>query len=240
MAHLYIQDDTKVSVGGSNDNPATIPTPIQLGSLLVTYAATGPTGQTAAGYAALAVSGTPQWVPFGAPGPAGATGPSGSAGATGPTGSVSDFGMFYGLTTGTGNGGATDYAATIAARTVAGSGRVPFPRNGPTSGAAVRVDGSSFTIPAGTWEVTFRLETTEPGQLQLEIDGVAVDESTTVDQNPTAGGHLMVSTTIVTRGAPFVLAVINPSGNSPALTVTPADGASTHANVGSLTLVRLA
>lgn len=82
MAHIFIQDDPKVSVGNANDDPATIPTPQQLGSLLVTYAATGPTGQFAAAYAALAIGGTAQWVPIaatGATGPAGPTGPTGTA-----------------------------------------------------------------------------------------------------------------------------------------------------------------
>lgn len=64
MAHLYLQEDPKVSVGGANDDPATIATPEQLGSFLLTYAAAGPTGQVAAAYAALAVGGTSQWVPI--------------------------------------------------------------------------------------------------------------------------------------------------------------------------------
>lgn len=75
MAHLYLQEDPKTSVAGSNDAPATIPTPEQLGSLLITYGATGSTGQTAAAYAALEVGGTPQWVPI-----------AGAGGIVGPTG----------------------------------------------------------------------------------------------------------------------------------------------------------
>ncbi len=68
MAHIYLQEDPKVSVADANDAASSIPTPEQLGSLLLTYAATGSTGQTAAMYAALAIGGTAQWVPVGATG----------------------------------------------------------------------------------------------------------------------------------------------------------------------------
>ncbi len=64
MAHLYLQEDPKVSVAGSNDAASSVPTPEQLGSLLVTYSATGATSQSAAAYAALEVGGTAQWVPL--------------------------------------------------------------------------------------------------------------------------------------------------------------------------------
>lgn len=89
MAHLYTQENPKVSVAGDNDAPTTIPTPDQLGSLLITYGATGPTGSALA-YAALEMGGTAQWVPIaGTTGATGATGPTGpSDGPTGPTGAT--------------------------------------------------------------------------------------------------------------------------------------------------------
>ncbi len=73
MAHLFLQEDPKVSVGDANDVASTIPTPEQLGSLLLTYDATGATGQTAAMYAALAIGGTAQWVPIAGAAPPGNT-----------------------------------------------------------------------------------------------------------------------------------------------------------------------
>ncbi len=76
MAHIFLQEDPKVSVADANDVASTIPTPEQLGSLLLTYAATGSTGQAADIYAALAIGGTAQWVPVGA-GSSNAAGPSG-------------------------------------------------------------------------------------------------------------------------------------------------------------------
>ncbi len=68
MAHVFLQEDPKVSVGDANDVASTIPTPEQLGSLLLTYAATGAADQVAVAYAALAVGGTAQWVPIAAAG----------------------------------------------------------------------------------------------------------------------------------------------------------------------------
>ena len=149
--------------------------------------------------------------------------------------------MFFGLTTGTG-GDNTDYPAPIPAKTAAGTGRVPFPQNGADTGAAVRVDGASFTLAPGTYHVTATVHTTEPGQLELELGGLAVDNSCFGNANPTAGGHPIVVDAIVTvpAGPGQVLAVINPAGNATALTVTPADGSLTHAYAQKLIVVKLA
>lgn len=179
----------------------------------------------------------------GATGVTGATGARGFRGFTGATGTsgILGFAMFYGLTAGTGNGGPTDYAATVAPKTAAGTGRVPFPRTGPVSGTISRVDSSSFTLPAiGTYEITFKVHTTEPGQLQLELNGADLAETVAVNMNPTNGGHPIVGNFFVTTTTVnSVIAVINPAGNSPALTITPADGASTHANAQSITISQI-
>ena len=155
--------------------------------------------------------------------------------------SHSEYAMFYGLTAGTGNNGPTDYAATIPVKTTPGTGRVPFPREGPNSHYVVGVDGSSCILTvAGTYHVIFKVHTTEPGQLQLELDGVDIAESVASDYNPTAGGHEIVGDCLITSlvdGA--VLAVVNPTGNSTALTVTPANGALTHANAQSITIFKM-
>ena len=147
--------------------------------------------------------------------------------------SASAFGDFYGLTAGTGNGSGTDYAATIAVHTGAGTGRVPFPRLNTSFGsvATTTASGTAFTLPnIGVYRVTFKVHTTEPGELQLELNGTALPYTTTANMNPTAGGHLIMGTYYVTTVAPnATLAVINPAGNTPALTITPADGASTNA-----------
>ncbi len=60
--------------------------------------------------------------------------------------------------------------------------------------------------------------------------------------NPTSGGHPIIGNAIITTTvANSILAVINPaSGMGPALTITPADGASTNANAQSISIKRLA
>ena len=55
------------------------------------------------------------------------------------------FAMFYGLTAGTGSGG-TDYAATIPAKTTAGTGRVPFPRLGAASVGGPTLLGDNASV----------------------------------------------------------------------------------------------
>jgi hypothetical protein len=170
----------------------------------------------------------------------GMNGQDGIDGQDGAANAISEFGMFYGLTAGVGNLLGTDYAATIAVKTVPGSGRISFPRNGPTVGV-VRIDNTSFTLPSmGTYEIYFSVHTTEMGQMQLELDGVDLPETVVSNMNPTAGGHLISGSFFVTTtGLNSILAVINPSGNAAALTITPADGASTHANSQVLTIKKI-
>lgn len=165
-------------------------------------------------------------------------------------GGLVSFGSFYGLTAGTDNGGATEYAATFAANVP-----VNFAHSSATFGgvainnpgtATVQTNNTKFVLAnIGTYKVSFNVHTTEPGQLQADIgDGttqVIVPGSCGVNMNPTSGGHpisqtFMVTTTVANR----ILRIINPAGNSPALTVTPADGASTHANTPTLTIEQVA
>ena len=203
---------------------------------------TGPTGGTGGTGATGDCTGCPTG-PTGLTGVAGVTGPAGVTGATGGAGENLGFAMFYGLTAGTGNPGTTDYAAAVEVKnSVPGEpGRVPFPRNGPLlSGDITRIDPLSFGLLPGTYRVIFRVHTTEPGQLQLELNGASLPETTTVDQNPTSGGHLLVSDSIITVAIQSVLAVINPPGNSTALTIPPPAAGGTHANAQSITIERLA
>ncbi len=177
----------------------------------------------------------------------GATGPSGSSitGPAGATGGSLAYGYFYGLTAGT-DSGATEYAATIAA-----GAPINFGHSAATSGGiainnpgtvTVQTNNTKFTLPnIGTYEVTFSVQTTEPGQFQADIgDGttqVIVPGSCGVNQNPTSGGHPISQTfSVTTASTNRILRIINPAGNTPALTITPADGASTHANTPTLSI----
>lgn len=167
-----------------------------------------------------------------------------ASGAAATGGSYGPVASFYGETAGTGNTGGTDYAGTVAVKTIAGSGRLPFPRAGvsvPLVNGITSIDGSSFNLAdVGTYEVSWSVQTTELGQWQIELNGLALDNTVLVDQNPTSGGHpvsgmFLITTTV----ADSVLAIINPTGNSTALTITPADGAETHANTPTLTIAMI-
>ena len=148
--------------------------------------------------------------------------------------------MFYGLTAGIGMSSGTDYAATVGV-----GGAVPFPQNGPSFGGIVKLSDTTFKIPAiGTYEVTFHVHTTEPGQLELAVDNgtgfIVAHECTGENMNPTAGGHSIVANCIITTtGTDAVVKVINPADNSTALTITPADGANKHANSQTLVIKQL-
>jgi len=212
----------------------------------------GPTGATGAEGLASSVTG-----PTGAQGPTGTdssvTGPTGAQGLTGPSATganglaaVISFARFYGLTLGTGNGGPNDYVATVAP-----GAAVPFPRDGSASAVApVRstpvsaavTPANAFVLPnIGTYEVTFYVHTTEPGQLMLSLDGTLLADTVTANTNPTPGGHPIFGTSLITTTlVGQVLQVLNPPGNSPALTITPADGASTHAIAQTIIIKQLA
>lgn len=167
------------------------------------------------------------------------------AGTTWSTGAVlaKPYGMFYGTTVGTGNegSGSGDYAATVAA-----GAPVPFPRNGANSGSGIARTfnpyNESFTLPnTGTYEVTFNVSTTEPGQLQLafrvDTTYTPIAHTTAVGAGGTNGGPIG-GTFFITATAGQALAVINPAGNPAALTITPA-GTLTYANVPTLTIKQL-
>lgn len=143
---------------------------------------------------------------------------------------------FYGMTTGTGNGGTNDYTTTVAV-----GAAIPFPRDDFLSGGIIRSSTTEFLLPfAGTYKVDFIIQTTELGQWQVSVAGVAVANSTVGNQNPTSGGHLFTGVAFVTTVSNDVLmSVINPAGNSTALTITPPGGAVTHANVQSLVIRRI-
>jgi len=145
--------------------------------------------------------------PTGPPGPQGSTGPPGPQGAPG----TSDYAEFYAQMP-------PDNPATV------GSGQpVLFPQDGPADGTITRVDDSSFTLAdVGTYQVTFEVSVTEPGQLELSLDGVALPA--TVVGRATGTSQLVGDSLVTTTTADETLEVLNPLGNSPALTITPFAG----------------
>jgi hypothetical protein len=155
-------------------------------------------------------------LPAGARGPAGATGTTGSAGPTGATGSTgaagpSAFAEFYALMP-------PDNAATVAV-----GGAVDFPQNGPSSGGISRSNADSFVLSAiGTYRVSFAVSVSEAGQLQLSLDSVPLPY--TVSGRATGTSQITGEALVTTTTIDSVLSVINPAGNSTALTITPLAG----------------
>lgn len=144
-------------------------------------------------------------------GPTGAAGTAGTTGVTGVTGPVIGFSDFFALMPG-------DNASTVAV-----GAAVQFPQNGPTNGTATRATASTFTLPViGTYEVDFQVSVTEAGQLEVAIGGVGV--ANTVSGRATGTSQITGRVLITTVIPNAVLSIINPVGNSTALTITPIAG----------------
>jgi hypothetical protein len=161
----------------------------------------------------------------------GATGPKGNAGATGATGGLGPKGD----TGSTGPIGLSQYAEFYAlmppnnAATVAAGGAVEFPQNGPQQGNIARSGGdspSAFVLPnIGTYRVAFSVSVSEAGQLELTLNSGVLPYTVYGRATGTSeiSGDALVSTTVINS----VVSVVNPSGASTALTITPfAGGAS--------------
>ena len=187
---------------------------------------TGPTGATGA---------TGDIGPVGPTGATGATGDIGPIGPTGATGATGDIGPTgatgaTGETGATGTGGILNYADFYAlmpsdnADTVAVGADVDFPQDGPNSGSGIaRAGASSFTLAEiGTYQVFFQVSVSEAGQLILTLNGADLDYTVSGRATGTSQiiGMAIVQTTVINS----TLTVQNPSGNSTALTITPAAG----------------
>ncbi len=129
-----------------------------------------------------------------------------------------------------------DNAATVAAGTA-----VQFPRDGPAFGAITRLGGTSptrFILPkVGTYRVSFSVSIDEAGQLVLALDsGAGMVEIAYSVYGRATGTSQIAGDTLVTTTAPnSALELRNPTGNSPALTVTPLAGG-THPAVASIVI----
>jgi hypothetical protein len=181
--------------------------------------------------------------PKGEPGAAGNTGPAGPKGETGAAGAPGPEGA----------SGSSAYAEFYAlmppdnATTVGAGIPVQFPQNGPTSGAITRHAGSAFieatefVLPnIGTYHVTFSVSVNEPGQLVIALDsgGVRTELPYTVYGRATGTSQISGDALVMTAAANSVLEVRNPTGNTPALTITPLAGG-THAAAASLVIQQL-
>lgn len=136
---------------------------------------------------------------------------------------------FYGLMPG-------DNAAPVAAGTA-----VQFPRDGPTSGEITRMGASVFNLrEIGTYEVQFQVPVTEAGQLDIALDagaGFSEDPASVVGR-ATGATQIVGISLINTTVANTKLSIFNPTGNTPALTITPVAGG-THIVSCHLVIKRL-
>jgi hypothetical protein len=194
------------------------------------------------GAASSSVSGSSTPGPPGPPGPTGPTGPTGPPGPTGPTGPTGPQGVpgvpgAPGATGATGAQGPpgtaapTDTAEFFAlmppdnSATVAVGAPVLFPQDGPTVGTISRASASTFVLAAiGTYRVSFQVSIFEAGQLELSLDGVALPY--TVVGRSTGTTQIVGESLVTTSTADATLEVLNPAGNSNALTIAPIAGGS--------------
>ena len=161
--------------------------------------ATGPTGPTGP----QGIQGEP-----GIPGVAGATGPTGP---TGPAGGISDYASYYGV------------APTDNANPIGAGNAVEFPGAYAQTGGITRLTDSTFNIAEpGTYLVNFKVNTTEPSQLQININGAATNDLTfgTGSANTDVTGTAVV----ITVSPNSVLSIINPTTATGSVTVQPNAG----------------
>jgi hypothetical protein len=166
----------------------------------------GPSGASgAAGVAGVAGPAGPAGAQ-GAKGDPGTTGPAGVPGPTGPSG-ILDYAEFFALMP-------SDNATTVAVGSA-----VEFPQAGPQSGSITSLSASTFQLAAvGTYRVSFGVSVGESGQLELRLNGTVVPYTVV---GRATGTTQIVGESLVTTTAPnTVLEVVNPTGNSNALTIT--------------------
>jgi hypothetical protein len=148
----------------------------------------------------------------------GTNGTNGTDGVNGTTnitisGSALDFADFFATMPG-------DNAATIAV-----GADVLFPQLGPTKVGSLitAINGHQFNLAVvGTYDISFFVSVSEPGQLQLSLNNAPIAHTTIGRATGTSeiGECLLITTSTVNS----VLTVRNPAGNSAALTITPIAG----------------
>jgi hypothetical protein len=108
--------------------------------------------------------------------------------------------------------------------TVAPGTPVAFPQNGPNLFNTIqRSDAYTFILSqVGLYMVQFQVSITEAGQLCVELNGL--EQPQTVVGRATGTSQLYGTSLIQTSSSNSVLRIINPSGESTALTITPVAG----------------
>jgi hypothetical protein len=160
-------------------------------------------------------------------GPIGATGLTGPIGATGLTGPIGATGLTgpIGVTGLTGQSGifiAADFYLITPSPTIAPGTAINFPIDGPIFGSdIIRIDDSQFNLVSiGIYQVFFQASITEPGQLSVALNDIPISiVGRATGTNQITSLSLLQTTTINT-----ILTIINPVGETTALTLTPFAG----------------
>ena len=109
------------------------------------------------------------------------------------------------------------------ASTIAVGAPLLFPQDGVVSSGIVRLSSSTFQLNAvGTYLITFYVSFDEAGQMCLSLNGGELPN--TVVGRATGTNQIYGSSIVSTVAINAVLSVVNPAGNSTALTITPTAG----------------
>jgi hypothetical protein len=125
-----------------------------------------------------------------------------------------------------------DNTATIAAGTA-----INFPQNGLTDGCITRSSSNQFVLPdVGIYLVHWQVSISEGAQLVIMLNGTELANTVVGRATGTSQivGHTMINTTLPSS----ILSIVSPSGNTPALTLTPTAGG-THAVSANLVITRI-
>jgi hypothetical protein len=125
--------------------------------------------------------------------------------------------------------------------TVAVGSAVEFPHDGPNNGGIVRSDPSTFLLAnIGTYRVAFSVSVDEAGQLVLALDSGSgmVELPYTVYGRATGTSQISGEALVTTTAVNSALQVVNPKGNTTALTITPNAGGA-QATVASIVVQQL-
>jgi hypothetical protein len=128
---------------------------------------------------------------------------------------VTAYSDFFGLMPG-------DNSATVGAGTA-----VSFPQDGPSNGLITRLDDKTFSLKnIGIYEVQFQVSVTESGQLVIALDNGSgfLELPYSVVGRATGASQIVGISLFETTVSNTKLSIFNPSGNTPALTVTPFAG----------------
>ena len=145
-------------------------------------------------------------------GPTGPRGPTGPTGSTGPIGPTGQSGIFS----------AADFYLITPSPTIAPGSAINFPIDGPIFGSdIIRIDSSQFNLASiGIYQVFFQASITEPGQLSVELNNVPI----TIVGRATGTNQITSLSLVQTTTINTILTIVNPVGETTALTLTPFAG----------------